>query len=310
MKKFLSVLLMVFCVSVLAGCGGGWALEMFGVSSIDQIVKSGDWIYYTNVIDGSLYRIKPDLTKKTKIGEVGFSAIQEDTIYFIEENSPNFECSVSKIETDGTGYTMIADLGGENMFIIDVTNGWIYYGDRLNNGSEINIYKIKIDGAGKTKIADINNSNGNMIILDDWIYYMDGSSLSKMRTDGTEATILLNGVELFEINNGWIYCGEVTEDGVRENIYKMSFDGAGKSKLADGAFVAIDGERIYYLLDDWLCSANLDGSDVEKLNNALGDVTVEVIYADYIYYIETTYSGSIGPAYRINLDGSNKIRIK
>lgn len=304
MKKFLGVLLLMsLCILVLSGCGGGGALKLFGVSSVDQIVKSGDWIYYTNVIDGSLYRIKPDLTEKTKVGEVGFSVIEGDTIYFIEEFAPDFESSVSKIETDGSGYTIIADTGVENADIIDVSDGWIYI-------FSTDIYKIKTDGTEKIKIATIDASNGNMIIYEDWIYYMDGSSLSKMRTDGTEATILSDGVELFEINDNWIYCGEVTEDGVRENLYRMSLDGTEKSKVADGAFVAIDGDRIYYLFDGWLYRANLDGSDVEKLNNALGDVTVEVIYADYIYYIENTYSGSIGPAYRINLDGSNKMRIK
>jgi len=308
MKKTLSLLLLIILfVALLTGCGGGWLLELFGVSSINQMMKSGDWIYYSNAIDGSFYKIRTDLTEKTKLTDrigIEFPEIQEDTIYFISYLGESYACPVCKIRTDGTGYTMIADLGRENIYGIQVSDEWIYY------SCEKAIYRIKTVGTEKTKIADSNALIGIMLISGDWIYYMDGISLSKMRTDGTEVTTLSDNVELFTVKDDWIYCGEITEDGVRRNIYRIRLDGTEKSKLADGAFVAIDEGRIYYLKDDWLCRSNLDGSDVEKLNDVLDDVTVEVIYDDYIYYIENTETVHLGPAYRINLDGSNKIRIK
>lgn len=112
-------------------------------------MKSGDWIYYTNIKEDALYKMKPDLTEKIKVsnGLCDYLVIQEDKIYFIDAES-----GISKIGTDGAGYTKVADVSKENMFRFYVSGDWIYYG--VKSGS---IYKIKTDGTEKTKIADISS---------------------------------------------------------------------------------------------------------------------------------------------------------
>ena len=290
MKRITGLFIIVILgVALLTGC------ESPNGTTVSRIMKSGDWIYYTNIKEDDLYKMKPDFTEKTKIADIGdYMVIQGDTIYFFDG-----ERDISKIGTDGTGYAKVADVSGENMFGFNVSADWIYYG--LKSGS---MYKIKTDGTEKTKIADISSFNGDMNVSGDWIYYKDGISLFKMKTDGTGATKLLDNVELFEVKDDWIYYGEVSEKGERKNIYRMNLDGAEKSKLVDGAFVAIDGDYLFYLKEGWLYRANLDGSTAAKMNN-VNMFTICVIYGNYIYYIE--YSGA---AYRIDLDGSNKTRIE
>ena len=291
MKKITGLLMLIIIgLTLLTGC------ELFNGTTVSRIVKGGDWIYYTNLKEDALYKMKPDLTEKTKVSD-GFGdymVIQGDNIYFIDAES-----SISKIGTDGTGYTKVADVGKENMFGFNVSEDWIYYG--IKSGS---IYKIKTDGTAKTKIADVSSFNGDMNVSGEWIYYKDGTSLFRMRTDGTGAAKLSDNVALHEINDGWLYYCEVTEKEEWKDVYRMKPDGAEKSKLAEGSFAAIDGNWLYYSKEDWLYRANLDGSAAEKMNNVKMFSICE-IYDNYIYYIE--YSGA---AYRINLDGSNKIRIE
>jgi len=292
MVKKITQLLMIIILGfvLLTGCGSS------NSTTIGSMVKSGDWIYYTNLKEDALYKMRTDLTEKTKVsdGLGDYKVIQGDIIYFFDN-----ERDISKIGTDGTGYTKVADVSSENMFGFEVSGDWIYYG--LKTGS---IYRIKTDGTEKTRIADIISFNGNMKVSGDWIYYKDGTSIFKMRTDGTGATKLADNVELFEVKDDWIYYGEVTEKGDYKNLYRMKLDGTEKSRLADSAITAIDGEWLYYSKDGWLYRANLDGSGVSKMNN-VKMWCIFGIYGDYIFYGE--YSGA---AYRINLDGTNKIRIK
>ena len=294
MKKITGLLIIIILgAAVLTGCG---VFELFNGTTVSRIIKSGDWIYYTNLKEDALYKMKPDLTEKTKVanGLCDYMVIQGDTIYFFDA-----EIDISKIGTDGTGYAKVADVSEENKFGFYVSGDWIYYG--VKSGS---IYKIKTDGSEKTKIADISSFNGDMTVSGEWIYYKDGISLFKMKTDGTGVTKLSDNVALHEVNDGWLYYCEVTEKEEWKDLYRMKLDGAEKSKLADGTFTAIDGNWLYYSNEGWLYRSNLDGSSAEKMNN-VKMFTICVIYDNYIYYIE--YSGA---AYRINLDGSNKIRIE
>ncbi|TJX14989.1 DUF5050 domain-containing protein [Tissierella creatinini] len=290
MKNILRLLIIIIlCIPLMTGC------EATNSTTISRIMENDGWIYYTNIKEGTLYKMKPDMTEKIKVADIGnYMVFQGDTIYFFDR-----EGDISKIGTDGTGYAKVADVSEENMFGFYVSGDWIYY--PLKTGS---IYKIKTDGMEKTKIADISSFQGAMIVSGDWIYYKDDISLYKMRTEGTDTEKLADNVDLFEVKDDWIYYGEITEKGDLKNIYRMKADGTEKSKLVDGAFTAIDGNWLYYSKEGWLYRSNLDGSEGEKINNE-DMFNICVIHDDYIYYIE--YSGA---GYRSNLDGSNKIRIE
>lgn len=293
MRKITGLLIAIIIgFMLLSGC------ESSSGTTVSRVVQSGDWIYYTNLKENALYKVKTDWTEKTKFPEdtigTDYFVVQGDTIYFFDA-----EGDISKIQTDGTEAAKIADIDEKGMFGFQVSGERIYY--CIKPGS---IYKIKTDGTGESKIADISSFSGDYLVSGDWIYYTDGTSLSKMMTDGTGVAKLSDNVGVYAVKDDWIYYGEKTDKGEVKNIFRMKLDGTEKSMLTDGAYVAIDGDWFYYTKENWLYRSNLDGTTVEKMNkvemwNIFG------VYGDYIYYGE--YSGA---AYRINLDGSNKTRLE
>lgn len=279
--------MIILGVALLTGCGSSKN------ASIGMVKQSGDWIYYTDNKEEALYKMKTDWTGKTKVADnfaSGYMVIQGDTIYYSGMGG-----GVSKIQTDGTGAANVVDVGKESSYGFEVSGDWIYYSTKPES-----IYKTKTDGTEKTKIADIRSFQGDMKVSGDSIYYSDGKSLFKMKTDGTGAIKLLENIVMLAVKGDWIYYGEETEEGEYENIYRMRTDGTEQTKLAEGTFTAIDGDALYYTKDDWLYRANLDGTAAAKMNKVKMWNILD-INGEYIYYGE--YSGA---AYRINLDGSNK----
>lgn len=291
MKKITGLLLIIVTsIAIMSGC------ESFSGTTVSRIMKSGEWIYYINIKEDTLYKMKPDFSEKTKFESgvaTDYSVIQEDNIYYIDGEG------ISKVQTDGRGQAKVLDLEAENMFGFYVSGDWIYY--PLKSGE---VYRVKTDGTEKNKIAKIGSFNGSMTVSGDWIYYEDGNNLSRMKTDGTGAERVSERVWIYEIKDGLIYYGEESEKGEIVGAYRMKLDGSEKSKLVDGNFVAIEGDRMYYGKKDGLFRAKLDGSAEEKLNDE-DMFNICEIDDKYIYYI--AYSGA---AYRINLDGSGKVRIE
>ena len=288
MKKNIGLLMMIILgVALLTGCRSSETV------SIGMVKQSGDWIYYTDNNEEALYKMKTDWTGKTKVADnfgSGYMVIQGDTIY-----SSGMNGGVSKIQTDGTGAANVVDVGKESSYGFEVSGDWIYYSTKPGS-----IYKTKTDGTEKTKIADISSFEGDMKVSGDSIYYVDGTSLFKMKTGGTEVMKLSENVVIYAVEGDWIYYGEKNEKGEFENVNRMRTDGTEQSKLVEGTFTAIDGDSLYYSKDDWLYRANLDGTAAAKMNKVKMWNILD-IYGDYIYYGE--YSGA---AYRINLDGSDK----
>lgn len=289
MKKVMILFLaIIFGFSILIGCNKA--------VRINWVIPHDGWVYYTNLDEDALYKIKPDMTEKTKMtkGLGGYREIVGDYIYFLENDA-----YISKIKTDGTEYQRLSDLNQENIFGFTVSQDYVYYA--VKSGS---LYKVKIDGTENTKIVDIDSFTGEMTVADGWIYYKAQESLYKMTTAGAQITKLIDNVSLHKVKDGWLYYGEKAEKDGFKSLYRMKSDGTQQTKLADGAFAAIDGDWLYYTKGDGLYRANLDGTDITKMN----DVKMWGFYAvsgDYVYYGE--YSGA---AYRINLDGSNKVLIK
>jgi hypothetical protein len=291
MKKITGLIfLFVFSFAMITDCG------MIGKNQEERIggvTQSGGWIYYTK--NDTLFRMKPDWTEKTKVIE-HFAAegwvIQGDTIYYGDRDTR----SLSRIKTDSTEKMK---LDNDLMFGFEVSGDWIYFSVKPGG-----IFKIKTDGAEKTKLADILSFKGAMCVSGDSVLYMDGINLVKMMADGTGVVKLTENVEMNTAVGDWVYYSELNKEGKYLNLNRMKVDGTEKVKLTDGAFAAIDGERLYYKKDDGLYRSSLDGVGETKLNdvdmwNLIG------IWGDYIYYREY-----LGAVYRINIDGRNKVELK
>jgi hypothetical protein len=189
--------------------------------SNNRYVIYNDWIFYGNSSDGDkLYKMRIDGTGKVKVTDdlVYTLKIVDDYVYFHSKDS-NF----IKVKIDGTNKSIITKNATDNEKII---NGWIYYIEFNNpkNASEGNrLVKIKIDGSGKTYLSEYGFNMYISEIVGEWIYYINGSDMGRVRIDGTGNTIFTN-VKGFisSIRDGWIYYSNYEDDSM---WYKMKLDG-------------------------------------------------------------------------------------
>jgi hypothetical protein len=167
-----------------------------------------DWIYYVNKNDSTnfaLYKIRKDGTQETMIlsdpEQILSNNVVGDWIYYVIGPQDGYG-DFYKIRTDGTGKTKLSN---DKIAFINVVGDWIYYSARSDNlinsktgGMPVvpvdgdyasSLCKIRTDGTSKTelyngettviKVIDIN-------VVGDWIYYSNGDSFNKIRTDSTE----------------------------------------------------------------------------------------------------------------------------
>lgn len=291
MKRIVYSILFLF--AILLGLNGCAPANRTNVGALEE---DGDWIYYVNVDEEALYKVKKDWSEKTKLTDhfaTGYLQIDGDAIYYFGN-----EGDIFKIQTDGQNQTKLIDVEEGSMPIFQVADDWVYYS--LKSGG---FYKAKADGSETLKIADLKAANGNWTVADDWLYYETDNGLAKIKADGTGAADLATNVGIYAVDGDWIYYGDRSEKSTLSNIYRMTLDGERQTKLSAGAFVDIADDALYYMQKDGLYKAGLDGSSAQKQN----DVDMWNIYGvdgDYIYYSQ--YSGG---AYRMKLDGTDVVSI-
>lgn len=291
MKKIISfaVVLMVV-VGMLSGC------ESASNTKISSLVVDGDWIYFTDSNDNGLYRMDVEMMEKNRIANGADNIIvQNDVIYYVDEQG-----SIAKMNSDGTGNSLIVDLGGNNLMTFTVAGEWVYYVEKPGA-----IYRIKADGTAKSKVTQLDFFKGGLEADDQGIYVEANGDLYKISFDGAVETEMAQNGELLDVNDGWIYYADATQQSETRDIYKIRTDGTGTVKICSGVFYAIVDLKLYYFdADEWLVQSNLDGSEPKQLNN-ISMFSPRGITSNYVFFIE--YSGA---AYRMNLDGSDKTRVQ
>lgn len=157
---------------------------------VSYINVSGEWIYFDKGSFEGIYKIKTDGTGLTCLYEGIAREINviDNWIYFDAsvyiEGQSGFQTKdkrdqrLFKIKTDGTGLTQ---LGNDRASIFNVSGDWIYY---LSNYDYEKIYKIRLDGTSRAKLCD-DMYISPIIVIGDWIYYYDKSTLYRIKTDGT-----------------------------------------------------------------------------------------------------------------------------
>lgn len=198
-----------------------------------------DWIYYSNESDGyRLYRIKTDGSMKTRLNKNKSYCmnIQDDWIYFSNKDSCG---SIFKMRTDGSGLTR---LNSDDSDFINVSGGYIYYCNKSDAGR---LYRIDIDGGGRIRLSD--DFTGNINVSGDLIYYCnksDGEKLYRIKADGSSREMLCSdSCDLINVTDNWIfYCNKV-----ENNLYKIQYNGTGRTAVGDQADVFLDDE--WYSLD-------------------------------------------------------------
>lgn len=294
------------------------------VSSVDQIVSDGTYIYYNvnKTVGGKdengIYRVKiADLTNgdadivPAKITSVKTAdiAYAEGRIYFSNKADGGKLYSVSASATDATPTKLydykISDLitdGTKIYFVREIT--------LTNLSAGAAIYSINVSGGlsalqddDSTKVVKITMSKGKYLtIIGDYIYFVN--------TDMVTSTIFGDGIyRARKDGSGWI--GDILENLV------------GATKVVDGAEDAIfglatDGETLYYYRANskHLFACNIDTkteTDLmegfvppERLEPILSTHEKAEVYNGEIYYINMKDGGKL---YKYNVTTGLDIRI-
>ncbi|MCL2152442.1 MAG: DUF5050 domain-containing protein [Oscillospiraceae bacterium] len=235
------------------------------------------------------------------------AAIAGEWIYFTRTDG------IYKINTDGTGETLLIDDSSVNL---SVAGGWIYY---INTDLH-HIYRIRTDGTDKTLVSDCFCSN--YVLFGEWIYYSNfdkymGQSLDepygiyKISLDGLDKELLIE-----------LYAQNLCSDGERvyfsiegETPARVRIDGTDFEIVGDGTFrsCVVEDDWIYYT--DTYNSINrmrTDGSDYSQI---YFDVPLDLQLAslnvseDWLYVSSFLFDEDTSGIYRIRIDGSETIRI-
>ncbi len=207
----------------------------------------------------------------------GYAVTDGEWIYYRSYDSADDSYGMKRMSMDGEA---VETLPGGNLWWIDLEDGFLY-----GSYKKRNIVKVDIANRDEYKYnrcQDLNEYNSYYITVDNgWIYYctndtrIDKNGVYKMKTDGTENTLLYEGVcSQLKLDGEWLYFHH-------DAHYKIKLDGTGLEKIAidDFAFIVSDGEIFDY-----------KGSHASMIN--------EVIY----------YNGKDG-IYKVNADGNGETKI-
>lgn len=285
------------------------------VSSGQKIAKQGEWIYYIGLVDGKLYKVKTDGTQTTKLNDDFCTCLSVvgDCIYYCNEypNGYGYSC-IYKMSTDGTNKTEVCS---NYLSSFQVKDDYIYYisfdYNDLSSDYEYRLHKVKTDGTEDTILKD--GDALNLVIYNDWIYYSRDSKIYRMKFDGSDNNVVLENLgTTFNISGDSIYYFD--ED---MKLIKASLDGSNKAELCDAlpsTSLEVDGEWIYYsatIFSDGLYKIKTDGSQKTQLtDDAVG--RIYCIIDDWIFY--ERYHGELSDNLRetakIKTDGTLAIKVE
>jgi len=210
----------------------------------------GDWLYYRSFENGCIYKVHINGGTPLQLNSHSSTNILvvDEWIYYTKQDDKNaVGGKICRMKTDGSLSSTITNCDCGDINVID---DWVYYinydeGERSASGC---IYKIKVNGRGMEKLSDESACNVN--VVGDWIYFGNasrGHTFWKMKTDGSEKQMLLDGVQ--------------------------------------GSSWNVSGDSVYYRKSSRkaLCKARLDGSDFMDLDS--GDMPTDILVAgDWVYY--------------------------
>jgi len=260
--------------------------------------EQGDWIYYVTASYeddgdvGSLKRIRKDGTGRETIAEFDFVPFSlnviDDWIYFC---CHSFDSGIYKMCTDGSHLTKLTDKSG---IYLSVINDWVYFLEYDGGDQPDGLYKMKTDGSELTKLFD--GYPYSPCIAGDWIYYLEWihsqdirtPHLCKIKTDGSQRTILGEDVWVDANRGGWVIARDAIISG--DWLYYISFENED---------------------EEWLCKIRTDGSD-KKIITTVGCAEWFNVFGEWIYYTdcdETDWYESSYYLYKIRTDGSGRTKI-
>ena len=230
----------------------GWGLR--------QINVVGEWVYFYASNEG-IFKVRIDGTGAQKIidnqGLFMYMCVADGYIYYNSDYSEDSGYRLYRMKIDGSNREKTAD---EHCNYINITGDYIYYNSEYSDTTKAGFYRMKRDGTERTLLAsafynslyiygnDAYISNGQMVLcksnisgitqltslnikgihrinaLGDWIYFVDGSDIYRVKTDGTEKT-KVSAMTAY----GYYIAGDwIVVEGGRFEITIMKPDGTGR----------------------------------------------------------------------------------
>ena len=205
--------------------------------NIEYTIVSNDKIYYEK--DNSIYSMNFDGTENQIVVPSGVTSYGSyinwafDKWLFYKNYDTDELFIVSK--DDNIKTKLPIKMFGTD--ILAIKDDWVYYVlDTLSCYQDpVMLYRIKTDGTQNSEIIKINSTP---VIEDNVIYFIDNEKMYKIQLDGTEKEEIINaldatysygGLEITEVENGWIYYKSTMYNSIV--LYRVKIDGSGKSKL-------------------------------------------------------------------------------
>lgn len=299
MKKLIALLcalLMIFCLS---SCGeDGQTNSDVGDINLDS-TETTDSTAEKEESENNLPSADDSLNGlgNTYLSD-GYAVTDGEWIYYRSYDSANDNYSMKKMSMDGT---TVEELPGGNLWWIDLEDGFLY-----GSYKKSNIVKVDIANRKEYKYnrcQDLNEYNSYYVTVDNgWIYYctndtrIDQNGVYRMKTDGTENTLLYEGVvDSIKLDGEWLYIDNY------DTHYKMKIDGTELAQLQIGElkYDYIVSNSIFYDKN----GRYEDSSLVVNAGTGLPSHTYASLIGDTLYY---TKSGAI---YKQKSDGTNESKI-
>jgi len=187
----------------------------------------GEWIYYAGI-----NRIRIDGTERENIVSGGSEHINivDDYIYFSKHNEPR---SIFRSKLNGDDIQEYA-LYGDDCYIFIVEGEWIYYMTGFKNIRRRNVNTsedVILVESTETSNGRVTGYSLEYVTDGEWIYYnyysrptgnvsSETVALYKMRTDGTEKTMLIDDyINVTDWNNRQIYSLNIAGDWLFYQTY-------------------------------------------------------------------------------------------
>lgn len=320
-KKIIAFLMCyILCVSFLPTCAFAESnsVENEVINNGSLLVKEGDWLYYRNSHDGgSIYKVKTDGTKNTKINDISSCdiTINGDWIYFRSLAPKDKYYELFRIRKDGTG---LKDLNVQ-CYEISVTDKYVYYLpgiDRYDNNA--GLCKMKKDGTNKTIFIEKSESDDpdifQGIIKNYFLFHEHLWLLNNEKVIDLKETIPKN-IQYRVIKR--ITKNKIYFDDWSHILYRVNYDGSKIEQIKqDIDATNYESFNDSIINDDWIYNDYTQNIrminsnkkiNLSKLGKYVDEFSIRIkrIIGNWIYYYDYNYNG----LYRIKTDGTNKMLI-
>lgn len=234
----------------------------------------------------------------------GYFVKKDNWIYYSQYNEQNKKYELYKERPNGTGRKSIY-VSDKMICQLNAIGNWVYFKKGRKLDYSKGLYRIREDGTGYQELT--NNRVRNVIVVGEWIYYInetDNSTLYRIRVNGTEREKLNEkSVNNFAYWDGYIYYSTYSKDS--NYVYKIKWDGTENESLEFRAEeILVNGSWIYYYTYEnhrgSICRRKIDGTSYEKLID--GRAYDICISGEWLYYYSTYYHSP--QFHRIKIDGS------